>query len=231
MKEIFERLVGLIPTYFEALFPLLTGPKRFIAERLSSDESATQKALIFLAISFAIGWILKIPLSRGDPLLELGTDSVFALMNVLAYGTALYLAWRIAGGRAGLQKFLTIHFYYAGVLLLLATGLYLGFAGTVRAFDPALFKELHDAAYAGNLAAFLIENKERLLASSAYRASLLVQFAGFGAMLAWIFAGWGAYRELNRLSRLRSMGAGLLFFVFCFPVTAFIFVVGNALVK
>jgi hypothetical protein len=232
MKEIFERLVGLIPAYFEALFPLLTGPKRFIAERLSSDESAMEKALIFLAISFAIGWILKIPLSRsGDPLLDLGTGSVFQLMNVLAYGTALYLAWRIAGGRAGLQKFLTIHFYYAGVLLLLETGLYLGFAGTIRAFDPALFKELHDAIYAGNFAAFLIENHERLLASSAYRASFLVQFAGFGAMLAWIFAGWGAYRALNRLSRLRSMGAGLLFFIFCLPVTGFIFVVGNALVK
>ena len=231
MKEIFEKLVGLIPAYFEALFPLLTGPKRFIAARLSSDEPAMSKALVFLAISFAIGWILKIPLSRGDPLLELGTGGAFELVNVLAYGTALYLAWRIAGGKAGLQKFLTIHFYYAGILLLLATGLYLGFAGTIRAIDPALYKDLHDAAYAGNLAAFLVDNQARLLASSAYRASLPVQFAVFGALLAWIFAGWGAYRALNRLSRLRSTMAGLLFVVFCFPVTAFVFVVGNALIK
>jgi hypothetical protein len=50
-------------------------------------------------------------------------------------------------------------------------------------------------------------------------------------MLAWIFAGWGAYRQLNGLSRLRSFGAGLLFLVFCLPVTAFVFVLGNALVK
>lgn len=231
MKEIFEKLVGLVPAYFEALFPLLTGPKRFIAERLAEGESTMQKSLVFLAISFSIGWILKIPLSRGDPLLELGADSVFALMNVLAYGTALYLAWRIVGGAPGLQKFLTVHFYYAGILLLLATGLYLGFTGTIRAIDPTLFKELHDAAFAGNLAAFLIENNERLLANPAYRASMLVQFAGFAAMLAWIFAGWGAYRALNQLSRLRSIAAGLLFFVFCVPVTAFVFVVANALVK
>ncbi len=162
MKEIFEKLVGLIPAYFEALFPLLTGPKRFIAARLSSDEPAMSKALLFLAISFAIGWILKIPLSRGDPLLELGTGGAFELVNVLD-AMELRSTWRGASpeARPGLQKFLTIHFYYAGVLLLLATGLYLGFAGTIRAIDPALYKDLHDAAYAGNLAAFLVDNQAR----------------------------------------------------------------------
>jgi len=231
MKEILERLVGLVPAYFEALLPLLTGPKRFIAARLCGDASAMQKALVFLAVSFAIGWVLKMPLSRGDPLLELGADAVFAFVYVVAYGVALYLAWRIAGARSGLQQFLTIHFYYAGILLLLVTGLYLGTMGTLRAGDPALFKEIHDATYAGKLATFLHENLQRLIASAAYRLSLPVQIAGFGAMLAWIFAGWGAYRQLNGLSRLRSFGAGLLFLVFCLPVTAFVFVLGNALVK
>lgn len=231
MKEIFERLVGLVPAYFDALLPLLTGPKRFIAGRLASDEPAMQKALVFLAVSFSIGWILKIPLSRGDPLLELGADAVFVLMYVMAYGAALYLAWRIAGAEAQIQKFLTIHFYYAGILLLLATGLYLSFMGTIRAFDPALYKEIYDAAYGGTSGAFFIKNSERLIANASYRFALWVQIAGYMAIVTWIVAGWGAYRELSRLSRLRSMVAGLLFFVFCFPVTAMVFVVANALVK
>jgi hypothetical protein len=231
MKELLEKLIGLIPAYFDALFPLVTGPKHFIAERLSSDESAMQKALIFLAVSFLIGWVLKIPLRREDPLFELGSDGVFVLIYVMTYGGALYLAWCIAGGRAEIQKFLTIHFYYSGVLSLLGTSTYLGTMGTIRAADPGLYKEIYDAAYGGNIAAFFIKNSERLLASSGYRLSLWVQFVGYGVMLTWIFIGWGAYRALNRLSKVRSIMAGLLFLVFCFPVAVLTFVIANALVK
>ena len=231
MKDLLEKLIGLIPAYFDDLLPLVSGPKRFIAKRLSSDEPAMQKALIFLAVSFLIGWVLKTPFVRGDPFLELGTDGAFVLIYVMTYGGALYLAWRIAGGRAEIQKFLTIHFYYAGVLKLIETSLYLGIMGTIRAADPALFKEIYDAAYGGNLASFFIKNSERLLASPGYRLSLWVQFVGYGAMLTWIFVGWGAYRELNQLSKARSIMAGLLFFVFCFPVTALTFLIANALVK
>ncbi len=136
MKDLLEKLIGLIPAYFDDLLPLVSGPKRFIAKRLSSDELAMQKALIFLAVSFLIGWVLKIPLLRGDPFLELGTDSAFVLIQVMAYGGALYLAWRIAGGSAAMQKFLTIHFYYSGILKLIETSLHLGIMGTIRAADP-----------------------------------------------------------------------------------------------
>src|SRR4030095_6762655 len=122
MKDLFEKLIGLVPAYFDALLPLVTGPKHFIAKRVSRDKSAMQKALVFLAVSFLIGWILKIPLSRKDnPLLELGPDGVFVLIYIMTYGAALCLAWRIAGGRAEIQRFLIIHFYYSGVLTLLVT--------------------------------------------------------------------------------------------------------------
>ncbi len=231
MKDLLEKLIGLIPAYFDDLLPLVSGPKRFIAKRLSSDELAMQKALIFLAVSFLIGWVLKIPLLRGDPFLELGTDSAFVLIQVMAYGGALYLAWRIAGGSAAMQKFLTIHFYYSGILKLIETSLHLGIMGTIRAADPALFKEFYDVAYSGNMASFVIKNSERLLANPGYRLSLWVQFVGYGTLLTWIFVGWGAFRELNQLSKVRSIMAGLLFFVFWFPVTALTFLIANALAK
>jgi hypothetical protein len=231
MKDLLEKLLGLIPAYFDDLLPLISGPKRFIAGRLSSDQPAMQKALIFLAVSFLISWVLKIPLSRGDPLLELGAGGAFVLIYVLAYGCALYLAWRTAGGRAEIQKFLPIYFYYAGVLKLLMTITYLGTMGTMRAADPALYKEIYDAAYGGNIVAFLMRNSGRLLASPGYRLSLWVQCMGYGAMLIWFVVGWGAYRELNQLSKIRSITAGLLFFVYCFPVAALTFLIANALVK
>jgi hypothetical protein len=231
MKELLEKLIGLIPAYFGDLLPLISGPKSFIAKRISGDEPAMQKALIFLAVSFLIGWALKTPWLRGDPFLELATDGAFVLIYVLAYGGALYLAWRIAGGRAEIQKFLTIHFYYSGILGFIQTILALGMMGTIRAADPVLYKEIYDVAYSGNMVLFAINNSERLIASPGYRFSLLVQFVGFGAMLTWIFVGWGAYRELNQLSKVRSFMAGLLFFVFCIPVEALTFLIANALIK
>src|SRR5438034_1682242 len=231
MKELLEKLIGLIPAYFDALLPLLTGPKHFIAERLSSNESAMQKALIFLAVSFLIGWLLKIPLSHGDPLLELGPDGVFVLICVMMYGGVLYLAWRIAGGRVEIQKFLAIHFYYSGVLKLLETGTYVGTMGTIRLVDPALYKKIYDAAYGGNIVPFLSKSSEQLLVSCGYRLSLCALFVGYGVMLIWIFIGWGAYRALTRLSKVLSFMAGLLFLVFCFPVAALTLVIANALVK
>jgi hypothetical protein len=232
MKELFEKLVRLIPAYFDALLPLITGPKAFIRERLGGDGTPLQDALLFLAISFAIGWILKIPLSRGGPpLLELGTDAAFELSLVMAYGAALILAWRTVGGRANVRKFLTIHFYYSGILSFIMSGLFLGTMGTLRAADPVLYRQIYEAAYGGNFAVFLIENSERLIASRGFRWSLWVQLAGYGAAMAWILAGWGAYRELNGISRIRSGLAGLMFCLFCVPVAALTFVIANALIK
>ena len=231
MKDLFEKLIELIPTYLNDLFSLLSGPKRFIAERISGNEPAMEKALVFLSISFFIGWILKISLIRGDPFIELGSDAIFTLIYVLAYGGVLYAAWFIVGGRSDFKKFMTIHFYFAAILKIMMSFIFLGMMGAIRMVDPALYKDIFDAAYSGGIATFLISNKQQLLQNTGYRLSIMVQFVGFGAMLAWIFVGWGAYRELNQLSRLQSFAAGLLFILFCLPVTALMFLIANSLVK
>jgi hypothetical protein len=230
MKDLLEKLVGLVPAYFEDLLPLVSGPKGFVAGRLVR-ERAMQGALTFLAVSFSIAWILKIPFLRGDPLLELGTDGVFFLVNVMAYGTALFAAWRLVGGRADIQNFLTVHFYYSSIVNFIDTAVFLCIMGTMRAVDPLLYKDFYDAVTGGKMASFMIENSERLLANPAYRLSLGLRAAGFVAFLTWMCVGWGAYREINQLSKVRSTVAGLLFLAFCLPVTAFILLVANALVR
>jgi hypothetical protein len=226
-----EKHLGFIPAYFDDLLSLVSGPKRFIAERLSRDEPAIQKALIFLVVSIFISWGLQTPWIQSNPLLELITDIVFVLIYVMAYGGALYLAWYIAGGRSERQKFLTIHFYYSGVLKLMMTSVYLGTMGTLRAADPALFKAICNAAHGGSIVQFLSANSSQLLENPGFLLCLGVLYVGCGAMLTWIFAGWGAYRELNQLSKRRSIMAGLLFFAFCFPVTVVISVIANSLVR
>ncbi|MCH9639899.1 MAG: hypothetical protein K0U40_10450 [Betaproteobacteria bacterium] len=231
MHLLIEKFIRLIPAYFNTLLPLLTGPKHYIFKHLSNNETEIHKAQAFLAISFLISWTLKIPLARGDPFHELGSDAIFVLIFVMAYGSALYLAWSIVGGRAEIKKFWTIHFYYSGVLKLLMTCTYLATMGTIRAADPVIYKEIYDASYDGQIATYLINNIERLFSNLGYQLSLWVQFIGYGSMLIWIIIGWGAYRELNQLSRVRSTMAGFLFFVFCIPVATLTFFIANALVK
>jgi hypothetical protein len=66
----------------------------------------------------------------------------------------------------------------------------------------------------------VIRNYDRLMASN---AGIPLQFtASFfvSVVLLWIVAGWGAYRELNHLSRLRSAIAFILFAGFSIPVIA-----------
>ena len=46
----------------------------------------------------------------------------------------------------------------------------------------------------------------------------------------WFLAGWGAYRELNRASRFRSVIAALLFVILSIPAFAALGVLANALI-
>src|SRR5512138_1938426 len=137
MKELLERVVDVIPAYVTDFLGLIAGPKRFISDRLDQEEPAIQGALVFFGASFAISWIIQAPLMQPDyplqPLSNLGTDAVFVLICGGAYGAAICLAWRLVGGKAGLSLFFVIHFYYAGVLLVIMAATFLVMMGIIRA--------------------------------------------------------------------------------------------------
>ena len=68
MKELLERLITLVPAYFGDLIQFTAGPKRFLATRTRTWT----KGLTFLAISFLLTFVIQLPLSRTDPLLDAG---------------------------------------------------------------------------------------------------------------------------------------------------------------
>jgi len=231
MKDFLEKIIRLIPGYFSDLLGLVSGPKRFVADRLSRKDLTMEGPLRFVAVSFMISWIIKAPLNRLDPIIELGADGGFVLACVVLYGGAICLAWRIVGGRAGLKQFFATNFYYAGILMLLSALFYLASMGLLRALDPGIYRELSDAVYGGGLASFVLENIDRLGQSTAFRFYMVLQVIGLLSMLVWVVIGWGGYRALNKLTRLRSVVAGALFVLFCVPVAAFTFLIANALMK
>src|SRR5215475_15364617 len=100
MNELLERIIRLIPSYLGSLLDVVRGPKHFIRGRLSHPEHQFENALIFLGISFVIGWVLKLSIDRKDPWIELLIGAGFILMVVLGYGLAVCVAWRAVRGHA-----------------------------------------------------------------------------------------------------------------------------------
>jgi hypothetical protein len=174
--------------------------------------------------------VIEAPLIRNNLSVKLASGAAFVLFYMALYGGAICLAWRIVGAGAPLKRFFSIHFYYAGVLKIIMSCLFLAMMGTIRAGDANLYEEIYDAVESGKYFLFLWENIDRLLSSSIYQLSISIGLIGFGCGLLWILAGWGAYRELNHLSRLRSIVAGVLFALFSVPVLAITGLMANALV-
>ena len=159
---------------------------------------------------------------------ELVRDGGFSLIFAIVFGGALYLAWHWVGGRGAIVQFLTISFYYGGVVKLMMTMLFLAIIGTMETVDPSLYTEFLTAATNGTLPLFLEDNLDRISSSPAYQWSLWVQVPGFAAILAWWIAAWGGYRQFYKVSRMRSAAAGLLFVVLCVPAAALTFVIANS---
>jgi len=232
VKDLLEKLVTLVPKYVEDIISLTSGPKQFLTARVSTGEARWVDGLIFLAISFVLTFLVGLPLARADadPMLDFATEGVFVLLYVVLYGYAVYLSWRVLGKVAPIQQFFVIHFYVAGILKLLETAAFITAVGVLRVGDPALNAEMFREVAAGNML-WWTTNAPRLLASPAMQVVMCVLLVGFAGMLAWTIAAWGAYRQLNGFSKLRSSVAFVLFCAACVPIYAVTAVIANALVR
>ena len=228
MNALIEKGVGLFPQYFRDLIALLTGPKQFVAGRLR-EEGLFERSLLFLAFSYGSGFILKAPTYKGDLLVEFGAGAAFTLVQAVGFGIAIWLAWRAVGGRGTLGESLAISFYYAGVIELLATFMYVALIGTIRMGDVALYTRLLEAAHNGTIVQ-LFSDTDRLMASRPFQLALLMELPFIAAFAVWVIAGWGAYRVQHGVARLRSVIAFFVFVVFALPVAGLTFVVANGLV-
>jgi hypothetical protein len=149
VHELLERILRFIPSYLGNLLEVARGPKQFIRKRLSHQEHQFENALVFLGISFVIGWVLKLSMDRKNPGIELLIGAGFILMVVLGYGAAVLVAWRTVRGRADIQKIFTIHFYYSGVLILFTSCWFMAIMGILKAGSPQLYANMMNSVNTG----------------------------------------------------------------------------------
>jgi hypothetical protein len=229
MNEFVEKGLRLFPQYFRELIGLLTGPKRFVAARLQ-EPGLFEGSLLFLAFSYMSGFILKVPTYTGDLLTELGAGAAFTLLQAVGFGIAIWIAWRAVGGRGALGENLVISLYYAGVIELLMTFMYITFIGTLRTGDPALYTRLLESAHNGTIVQ-LLSPVDRLLESRAFRLALLMELPFIAAGIVWVVAGWGGYRVQHGVTKPRSVVAFFLSAIFAIPVAGLTFLAANGLVR
>ena len=220
MSDLIKLVFAQIPKYLFNLFNLVSGPKKFVRKRNVYNDQTLTEAMTFLAISFVLVLILKAPLIPEivNFWKYFSTDGLLALIEMALMATSLRFAWTLIGGHAPFGRFLiTFCYYYAVSIIILQAFTILAY-GIAKVWDPELYALLVEAyknksfsdpktqAYAISAAAS--GDIKKLLPLAAVSLMLWISWA---AIIAWTIAGWGAYRELTKLSRKRSVLAAIIF--------------------
>lgn len=225
MKELLEKVLRHIPRDLIDLGAVLSGPKRFVAQRLRQPDEAFVGSLTFLGLSCAVTAVATASLLQPNAT-TLEVFAQFALLALLAVSldaVALRIAWRIVGGTARVSELFTVYAYYSGAVLVLIALIRLAANGVFKLGDPETYDAFTEAWFVKS-APF-----PDVLASKAFVAYLCVWLVGHIGVAAWILIGWGAYRNLNGLSKRRSAIALLLMAPLTAVGTAIAIVVGAAM--
>ena len=102
IEDLLQKAAALFPAYLRDLLAVLTGPKRFVARR-QSERSSLEHATVFLAISVAINFVLKIPLTQENPAWEILRTAAFSFVLWLSAGVVIWIACRVVGGTGALD--------------------------------------------------------------------------------------------------------------------------------
>jgi hypothetical protein len=228
MKDLVDRLIRLFPAYFDDLIELVTGPKRFLARRVT-ETNRLEKALRFLALSFVITYILKLPFLRGDLWLDIGAGVVFAFMEWFFIGAGIWLAWRIVGGTGSLRDTFVIWFHVAGIIHYIQSFTLLLTLGTLRALAPSIYDEWMAAVYSGQFLRLALD--PNALHRPEARIAVALGNAGIIAAVVWVLTGWGAFRAIHDRSRSVSAFAFIVAALFCLPISIAFALLANALIR
>jgi len=222
MYKIFEQVLRYIPAYLEDLFTLLRAPKTFIASKNQDDlQNNFIKVLIFLGITLTLILFLKASTIESGNFISLYVSLLIKmLLIVVLFSMAIKLAWYLVGGRAKLKPFIITYGYITGVWLVFYITFNMIGDGVVEVFSDD--KLSRSDIYKGIIKKSHFEKWYIFLIS--------IEVIGSFISLVWYLLCWGAYRQLNNLSKLKSFIAYILSVLFLFPLQFVLYFIGEATV-
>ncbi len=204
MEEITTRFIKYFPQYLNEFGSILSGPKRFMAKRELHTSRLFYNSLHFLVLSLFVTVVARAPLLLPEDNLWifLGSQAILCLMSVVLFAASLRLSWRIVGGKATFRSFFVAYAYFYGVIFVMTICVFLIAEGTFKFLEPELYIEVRNA---------IINNtKQPTIHSSVIYIPLVILTVGYVALSVWYIVAWGAYRQLNQLSKRHSVAAFLI---------------------
>lgn len=221
----FDALLKAIPDYGDQLLTLISGPRRFFAERDLGAKDCLVQALTFLFISVALGYVLTVPFLVGVDAyaywVAAATMVVTHTFAVVVFGGLAFLCCRVMGGKGSLHGHVTIFAYFSGVSGLVFALFSLAAVGLVKAGLPnhlALYQEYMDFLLKNDFAALEQDCFKVIDESNTLRASMLILLTGLLVIASWLIVAWRAIGDWNRLTGRRVVAALVLFLVTGFAV-------------
>lgn len=213
MKDLIDKLLAAIPAYVRQFIALLSGPKRFVEGLDFESDTALEQALTFLAVTFALAFIVQVPLmpEKQNKEIFFGVSAVAAALSFVLSALILLASWRVVGGKLSWRKFAISSCYFSAISSLILLVAVLVAIGVLKLVDPADAAKIFggtpiDPAEVTNWTALIVFEAIGVL--------------GYLAAYVWVFAVWGAYRDLNQVSRLRSGIAFVIFVLLSIPALA-----------
>jgi hypothetical protein len=215
MDQIFGELLknlGYIPKYFVVLARLFLQPRASLAALPASDDEQLAPALMFLALSCAIMAFSTLPFApaKESTVLFLAARAVVIAVMMIVYALAIHVSWRIVGGKETFLRCFILSIYISCVASLILLVFLLVGISTVVALDP----DLGHAMMSSGLKPIPLDQSQFLLAS----IYLGAVFLGVIVASVWFTLAWGAFRDANQASRLRSFLAFCIAGVLALPI-------------
>jgi hypothetical protein len=203
MKDLVEFLVRGLATYFPLLGAMLAAPKTTILQEVRGVEHPIPKAMTFIGLSIVFGFLLQAPFGGDATRLASAIASMVALYSLTLFlgAMVIMLSFRLVGGRATLELNLSAYLYLMGPLYLFLLITNFLSIGIIATHDPELARAMRLGMPLSEDALTEIWNAN-VGSAAAFAVVSLLQVA---FLLIWPILCWGAFSELNAVSRARSV--------------------------
>lgn len=221
MKDLLERALRYGPEWIRDLISLLSGPKTFLMQLDPTGDGTRNRALLFWLGAALVVFMSELPFSSrdGDLWLTFIQATVFHLLTAVILAGLVKISFAIVGGKAAFLPVFVFSLFISGVCRVIwASGIPISKA-IVRLDAPDLYPRFETAMnemMSGRLNVAL----ERFITSgsSTILVALVVAVAVSALAFIWIVVAWGAYRQLNGVTRRRSFAAFVLLVLLQLPV-------------
>jgi len=204
MNEIFDRLTTQFPKFISTFFDLICGPRKFFSNLRQDRENNIGKALEFVVSCLFVSFFFQLFFVKSAR--ELGviflTLLVVFVVTCCLITTANKAGFKVVGGTASFKQHLIITFYVTGPVYIIGSIFGLMSQGLIMVHEPAMLDFFKSQIGSGALKTK--ESTNALFNSKYGLGALTLYMAGHVLSLAWILCNWGAYRLINKVSRMKS---------------------------